>query len=128
MSYRETQSLVHKLMSSAQLASSYVNKMIERESRGWGDTTNAMKRLNRRYGLSFWTLNNLRIGRSKTVDASLFNRIKSAYLDVCERQIANLQHELTLEKMGTPDAPMEDFEREAAELLAKVREAKKAAE
>jgi hypothetical protein len=77
--------------------------------------------------LSYWTLNNLRIGRAKTVEASIFNKVRSAYLDFCERQIAQLQHELELEKIGNPDADMEDLVSEATQLLAKVGAAKKAA-
>lgn len=132
MTCRETQHQEHKLtserkvMSSAETASGYVNRMIERESRGWGDTSNAMERLHRRYGLPFWTLNHLRTRRAKTIDATLFHRIRAAYLDMCERQIAHLRHELDLEKEVNPDALMEDFESEASQLLAKVREAKKA--
>jgi hypothetical protein len=131
MTCRETQHLEHdltserKVMSSAEIASGYVNRMIERESRGWGDTSNAMERLQTRYGLPFWTLNHLRTKRAKSIDATLFQRIRAAYLDMCERQIAHLRHELDLEKEVNPDALMEDFESEASELLAKVREAKK---
>jgi hypothetical protein len=108
------------------MAGEYVRGMLKKETEGWGDNANALKRLSRRYGLSYWTMNNLRIGRSKTVDASVYQRIRSAYLDICERQIARLQHELELEKAGNVDVDMEDFEREASQLLAKVREAKKA--
>jgi len=115
-------------VSSAEVASGYVNRMIERESRGWGDVGPAMDRLQSRYGLSRWTLNHLRTRRAKTVDAGTFQRIRSAYLDLCERQIANLKHELDVERSVNPDAHMEDFEREASQLLAKVREAKKTKE
>ncbi|MGN7962163.1 hypothetical protein [Brucella sp. 22210] len=113
-------------MSSCEMAGEYVRGMLEKEAKGWGDNASALQRLSRRYGLSYWTLNNLRIGRSKTVDASIYQRIRSAYLDICERQIARLQHELELEKAVNGDADMEDFEREASQLLAKVREAQKA--
>lgn len=81
-------------MSSCDLAGRYVREMTDREAKGWGDHSNALKRLSRRYGLSYWTLNNLRIGRSKTVEASIFKRVQTAYFDYCERQIAQLQHEL----------------------------------
>src|SRR5690606_12451399 len=113
-------------MSSCEMAGEYVRGMLKKETEGWGDNANALKRLSRRYGLSYWTMNNLRIGRAKSVDATIYQRIRSAYLDICERQIARLQHELELEKAGNVDVDMEDFEREASQLLAKVREAKKA--
>jgi hypothetical protein len=95
--------------------------MVEKETRGWGDQSNALSRLERRYGLPFWSLNNLRTGRAKTVEASLFARIKSAYLDLCEREIAKLQHELSVEKALSPDDTFEDLEREAQALLARVQ-------
>ncbi|WP_010660235.1 hypothetical protein [Brucella anthropi] len=126
------QSLEHQLvsererMSSCDLAGRYVREMTDREAKGWGDHSNALKRLSRRYGLSYWTLNNLRIGRSKTVEASIFKRVQTAYFDYCERQIAQLQHELELEKAVSGDADMENLVGEASQLLAKVREAKKA--
>lgn len=112
-------------MSSCEAAGGYVLKMLEKEGRGWGDTSNALTRLSRRYGISYWTLYNLRIGRAKTVEASVFNRIRSAYRDMCERQIANLKHELEVERAMNPDAFDEDFAREAEKLLAKARQAKK---
>ncbi|WP_036577974.1 hypothetical protein [Brucella anthropi] len=126
------QSLEHQLvsererMSSCDLAGRYVREMTDREAKGWGDHSNALKRLSRRYGLSYWTLNNLRIGRSKTVEASIFKRVQTAYFDYCERQIAQLQHELELEKAVSGDADMENLVGETSQLLAKVREAKKA--
>lgn len=131
MTCTESQHHVHKLksepevVSRAEIASGYVNRMIEVESHGWGDVFPAMERLGVRYRLSFWTLNHLRKRRAKTVDDNTFLRIRAAYLDFCERQIANLTHELEVERSINPDAHMEDFEREASQLLAKVREAKK---
>ena len=134
MGCKEFQSIEHqlaserKVMSSCDLAGRYVREMTEKEARGWGDHANALKRLSRRYGLSYWTLNNLRIGRSKTVEASVCQKVRSAYFDFCERQIAQLQHELELEKMGNPHADMEDLFSEASQLLAKVHAAKEAEE
>lgn len=100
--------------------------LVEKETRGWGDQGNALERLERRYGLPFWSLNNLRTGRAKTIEASLFARIRTAYLDLCEREVAKLQHEIAIEKALTPDDTFEDLEREAAQLVARVQ-AKKAA-
>ncbi len=132
MGCKEFESVEHQLvsererMSSCDLAGRYVREMTDREAKGWGDHSNALKRLSRRYGLSYWTLNNLRIGRSKTVEASIFKRVQTAYFDYCERQIAQLQHELELEKAVSGDADMENLVGEASQLLAKVREAKEA--
>lgn len=99
--------------------------MVEREARGWGDQGPAQERLEVRYGLPFWSLERLRSGQAKTIDAGLFARIRAAYLDVCERQVANLQHEIAVEKAMNEDDSLADLEREAAALAAKIK-AKKA--
>lgn len=113
-------------MSSAAMASGYVRRMVEKETRGWGDQSNALSRLERRYGLPFWSLNNLRTGRAKTIEAGLFARIRSAYLDLCEREIAKLQHELSVEKALNPNDDFDDLELEAQALLARVAAKKEA--
>jgi hypothetical protein len=127
MKCRESQSQERE-MSSAEMASGYVRRMVERESRGWGDQDNALSRLEAKYGIPFWSLQNLRTGRAKTVEAGLFARVRSAYLDLCERQVHQLQHEIAVEKAmhGGADATLEDLENEAAELARKIA-AKKAA-
>ncbi|MBC8718795.1 hypothetical protein H5024_14465 [Ochrobactrum sp. Marseille-Q0166] len=123
---QQHQMVSEREMSSCEMAGRYVREMTDREAKGWGDHSNALKRLSRRYGMSYWTLNNLRIGRSKTVEASIFKRVQSAYFDYCERQIAQLQHDLELEKAVSGDADMEDLVGEASQLLASLREAKEA--
>lgn len=107
-------------MSSAEMASGYVRRMVEAETRGWGDQSNALNRIEQRYGIPFWTLNHLRSGRAKTVEATIFERIRAAYLDLCERQIAKLQHEISVEKALHHDDIDQDIEREAEALLARV--------
>lgn len=126
MKCKETQHLERKVMSSSLVASDYVRRMVEKETRGWGDQRNAMGRLERRYGIPFWSLNNLRTGRAKTVEAGLFSRIRSAYLDLCERELAKLQHELAIEKAQNPHDDFSDLEGEAEALLARVQAKKEA--
>lgn len=123
MKCRET---VHseREMSTAIQAQGYVKLMIEREARGWGDQTNALSRIEHRYGLSFWSLNNLRTGRAKTVEAGLFQRIRSAYVDMCERQIAALAHEVAMERARDASAVDQDLAAEIERLAAKVRASK----
>jgi hypothetical protein len=113
-------------MSSAEMASGYVRRMVERESRGWGDQDNALARLEAKYGIPFWSLDNLRTGRAKTVEAGLFARVRSAYLDLCERQVRQLQHEIAVEKAMHGDVTLEDLEREAAALAQKIAAKRKA--
>lgn len=111
-------------MSSAEVASGYVRRMVENETRGWGDTENAMSRLEVKYGLPFWTLNNLRTGRAKTVEASLFNRIKAAFADQCGRHARRLLHEAELAKAGEPDVDVADIEDQIRALVARLEDAK----
>lgn len=116
----ETEHPEHRVMSSAEVATGYVRRMVERETRGWGDQEGAMSRLETRYGIPFWSLNNIRTGRAKTVEAGLFARIRGAYLDLCERQVAKLQHEIAIEKALNEDDTLEDLEREARRLAAEI--------
>lgn len=111
---------------SAATATEYVRRMVARESRGPGDTLNAMSRLEQKYGIGFWQLSHLRGGRAKSVDVGLFARIRAAYLDYCENQIRLLEHEIAVEKAINEDDSLEDLEREAAELRARILAKKEA--
>lgn len=131
MKSREIQNQVHQEhnMSSvgmAEEAGGYVRRMIEREAKGWGDQANAQQRLEARYGLPFWAMDHLRTGRAKTVEAGLFARIRGAYLDLCERQVAKLQHEIAIERALHEDDTLADLESEARRLAARIQ-AKKVA-
>ena len=95
------------------------------EARGWGDQAEAQRRLHNRYGIPFWALERLRTGRAKTVEAGLYAKIRAAYLDLCQRQVRSLQHEIAIEKAINEDVTLEDLEREASALAAKIA-AKKA--
>lgn len=120
---RESQHQEREL-STVETASAYVKRMVERETRGWGDQENALSRLEARYGLPFWSLDHLRTGRAKSVEAGLFARIRAAYLDLCERQVAKLQHEIAIEKAIHDDDSMEDLACEAETLLARIAAAR----
>ena len=113
-------------MSSAQMASGYVRRMVENETRGWGDQENALTRLEAKYGLPFWTLQNLRTGRAKTVEASLFNRIKAAFVDQCGRHATRLLHEAEMARVGEPnvDVDLADIENQIRALAARLEAAK----
>lgn len=75
-------------------ATEYVRTMVHRESRGPGDIENALRRLEAKYGLPFWSIWHLRKGKAKTVEASLLARIEGAYLDMCKRQATSLLSEI----------------------------------
>ncbi len=109
-------------MSTAEVASGYVRRMVENETRGWGDQDNALTRLEARYGLPFWSLQNLRTGRAKTVEASLFNRIKSAFVDHCGKHAARLLHDAEMAKEANVDVA--DIEDQIRALVARLEAAK----
>lgn len=105
-------------------ASNYASRLLDMEQRGSSDTEGALYRLEQRYGLSPNQITHLRSRRAKSCDVSLFARLRAAYLDLCERQVSKLQHEIAIEK-ATGDDTLEDLESEARALAAKIQ-AKKA--
>ena len=115
-------------MSSAQVATGYVRRMIENEVRGWGDQENALHRLASRYRVPFWTLNNIRTGRAKTVEAGVFETIKAAFADHCGRQAARLLHEAETAKAVNPDVHLDDIEDQIRALVARLENAKAASQ
>ena len=88
---------------SAVAAGEYVRKMGDREIERAGSRDRAFDAIARRYGLTRSQIRHLRDGRAKTVEAGLFQRIRLAYLDFCERQIRALEHELAVERAMTND-------------------------
>jgi hypothetical protein len=111
---------------SAAVATGYVRRMAEMETKGFGDDDNALRRLEARFGLSFWTLKYLKHGRAATVDADLFSRLRGAYLSYCEQKITTIQHELATERAIGTDDDLGDLEAAATELAAKIARAKAA--
>lgn len=107
-------------------ASFHVQRMLEKESCGWGDNGPALERIARRYGLSKWTLEHLRKGRAKTVSAGIRDRLRSAYLDVCERQVAALLNEIAVEKAKGGTDALHGIEAETAALVARLNAARTA--
>lgn len=110
-------------MSSVDAAVDYANRMIEREIRGPGDTENAMRRIEAKTGVGYWTLWGLRYRRRelKTISADQFSRIQSAYHATCEQQLRALQHDLAVEKAKCGDDAFEDLAAEAEALDEKIR-------
>jgi hypothetical protein len=110
---------------SVEAATEYVRTMVQRESHGPGDIDNAMRRIEAKYGLPFWSMWHLRKGKAKTIEASLLARIRGAYLDMCQRQASNLLHEIETEALRGNDADTDLADRLRA--LASEIEARKAA-
>ncbi len=114
-------------MSSVEIAADYANRMLEREMRGPGDIEEAMRRIEAKTGVGYWTLWGLRYRRRdlKTIAADQFQRIRAAYLATCERQLSALKHELAIEQArnGTDDT-FADLVGEAETLVAKLKAAR----
>lgn len=79
-------------------ASEWAHLLIARESKGAGDTENAMRRIERRYGIPFAAQWSLRYRRPKAIAASLYFRLCAAYEHECQRQMRALQHEIEITK------------------------------
>jgi hypothetical protein len=66
------------------------------KSRGPGDTENAMRQIEREYGIDYGFLWSLRYRRDrlKTISISVYESIAAAYRAECARQMRKLQHEI----------------------------------
>ena len=107
---------------STAVASEYVRKMVERETAGNGDVENAVRRLARKHGLSFWQIMHLRAGRAKSITVDAFTTIRRAYLDYCEAEIRALQLEIKQDRDRYDDNDdLHHLEIEARALAEKVR-------
>lgn len=103
----------------------YAQKLVSMESRGPGDIEGAMTRLEHRYGIGFWQLSHLRGRRAKSCDLSLFSRLRAAYLDMCERQVRQLQHTIEIERAAGDDSNA-DLAADAQALVARIKEKREA--
>lgn len=91
---KENQQKVQGVMSSATAETAdFVRRLVEIESKGWGDDAQALRRISNESRVSFWTLNNLRIGRAKSVSADVRDRIRESLIKTCRTQAARLLHE-----------------------------------
>ena len=82
-----------KIMTGVADARAWANELIRRESRGPGDTENAMHRLETRYGIPWRTFWQLRYRPPSDVFVSVYLKLKTAYEAECARQERLLQHE-----------------------------------
>lgn len=76
----------------------WANQLVLRESRGPGDTENAMRRIASRYGVDFGALWSLRYRPPPRIFADVYFALRSAYQAECERQLRMLRHDLELTK------------------------------
>lgn len=85
-----------RMTAAAAHARDWANQLVSRESRGPGDTENAMHRLEARYGISWRTFWSLRYRPPPDVLIGVYERLRAAYMAECERQLRLLRHELEI--------------------------------
>lgn len=90
---KDFQQKVQEMSNAAAEATGFVRRMVEQESRGWGDEAEALRRIARNCKASFWTLYRIRKGTTKTVNEGLQERIRLAFIDHCKGHASRLLHE-----------------------------------
>lgn len=102
-----------------------IDKMVEYETKGFGDTIEALRRICKDYKLPYWSTRRIKERKSKTVNGGMIRRVQAAYLAFCEAQIIALQNEIAIEiAKGNNDDLLEDIAAEAEVLAAKIQERK----
>jgi hypothetical protein len=89
-------------------AAEWSRDLTRMRARGPGDLENAMRSIEREYGVDYWTLWTLRYRRNriKDIGVSIYMRLQAAYQAECERQRRRLTHEIQLTKAKAgPDHP-----------------------
>lgn len=74
-----------------------VRRMLEMETRGYGDDHNALRRLSEKIGLSFHTLHHLKLGYRKVISSELAGKIYVAYLNYVNLRIAEFREQVERE-------------------------------
>lgn len=78
-------------------------------ARGPGDTENAMRAIEREYGVDYWTQWRLRYRKSalKDIGVTAYMKIRDAYQAECERQMRKLRNEIKItEEIAGSDHPL----------------------
>jgi hypothetical protein len=78
-------------------AAAWSKDLTRMKSRGPGDTDNAMRQIEREYGIDYGFLWSLRYRRErlKIISLSVYESIRAAYRAECERQMRKLKNEIT---------------------------------
>ena len=103
----------------------YVRKMYQIESQGDKDQQKTLEKVGRDIGVSSWTVMRIMKGERKTFNQSFIQRIRAAYLDLCESQIRKLENEIAIERAACGDHDdLENLADEALALRNKIQKAK----
>src|ERR1043166_9274279 len=84
-------------------AAAWSKDLTRMKARGPGDTENAMRQIERQYGVDYGFLWSLRYRRErlKIISVSVYEKIAAAYRAECERQMRKLAHEITVTEQIT---------------------------
>ncbi|TCL70620.1 hypothetical protein [Rhizobium sp. BK251] len=105
-------------------ASGYAKKLFQLVVKGWGDQPLAVKECAKRSRMSERSYERLMKGETKDPKLTVLGRVRGAYLDYCQEQIARLQHEIHIEMTRNSDGSFEGLAAEAEALADKIRKAK----
>lgn len=110
---------------SARVAGAYLGEMVEFVEQRLG-RAEAIKWVAKRVKLSFWTVEKLVSGRTKTITTDKFVRTRAGYLDWC---LEDLKAEIERKKKRLAEAEehdlLESLEAEIRDLRARVRQMEK---
>jgi hypothetical protein len=88
-------------------AAEWGKSLTRMRARGPGDTENAMRSIERDYGVDYWILWRLRYRKSalRDIGVSAYMALRAAYQAECERQMRKLENEIyRTEKITGPDS------------------------
>jgi hypothetical protein len=87
-------------------AAKWSKDLTRMKARGPGDTENAMRQIEREYGIDYGFLWSLRYRRDRLriISISVYEKIAAAYRVECERQLRKLRNEIIItEQITGPD-------------------------
>ena len=87
-------------------AANWSKDLTRMKARGPGDIENAMRQIEREYGIEYGFLWSLRYRRDRLriISLSVYEGIRAAYRAECERQMRKLENEITrTEQVAGPD-------------------------
>jgi len=116
---------VQSVMSSATVETGdYIRRLVKIERQCWGDEAEALRNIARGCKLSFWTLNNIKIGRAKSVNADVRDRVRNFYVNNLRQHAARLIHEAEMAaKTGQANDALAGIENEIRALAARLEAA-----
>ena len=96
-------SLMECKMDYVEQAAGWSRELTRMKTRGPGDIENAMRTIEREYGVDYWLLWQLRyrVKTIKDIGVSAFERLRSAYENEYDRQSKRYAHEQTITETKT---------------------------